>query len=313
MRSAETLRGMARKSVFAALLTAMALPAAAYDYGETFGYAGGWSVDLSAAPMGGCMASPPGGVPGDIMSFHLPPAGGAQLAIPSDARDGTEIPGRVTVGGQDSRFNWYVDNGMAWGVAEPEMLTELARAGSVRVTIGQMVVDQSLAGSTAAMLMLQECWIELGRRNGLSNAEIEQSGHYQYMKRDFAGVNAGASQAAPRPEPTESGRAKPPTVISVGPAGPARSTDCPAANAQIRSPGTDSSEQVAFFNRAQVPLTVYWFDFDGNQREMLQIRPGGRADMNSFTGHLFVARDSSGSCHGGLLEVSPGGGSFSLD
>lgn len=308
MKSTELFRRLTCAFVAAAALACTALPASAYDFGRNFGYVRGWSVDLGS---GGCIASPPGGVSDDILLFHLPPAGGAQLAIVSDAANGTELPGRITVGSYDRQLNWYVEGGMAWETADEELLTQLARASNVRVQIGFFMASQSLAGSTAAMLMLQDCWVQLNRENGVT--DIEQTRQYQAMKRDFAGVNGGAvRQPAPSaPAPAPDGPT-PPRVVSVGPAQPDRYGACPAPGAGVRSPATQTPEPVTFHNRTQVPLTIYWYDFDGNPQEMFQVQPGARIDANSYTGHLFVARDALGGCYGSVLHVSPGGGEFAL-
>lgn len=312
MKSAKPVRSLSC-TLAAVALACTALPATADDFGRNFGYARGWSVDLKPDPMGGCIASPPGGVSDDILMVHLPPAGGAQLAIVSFAPEDSTIPGEIHVGRYQRRLDWYVSNGMAWETADADLLTQLARAATVQVRIGNQTANMSLAGSTAAMLMLQDCWVQMNRENGVT--DIEQTRQYQSLKRDFASVNGGAvRQPAPPARAAISGSPTPPQVVSVGPAEPDRYDACPAPapGAAVRSPATRTPELVTFHNRSQVPLTVYWYDFDGNPQEMFQVRPGVRIDANTYSGHLFVARDALGGCYGGVLQVRPGGGSFAL-
>jgi hypothetical protein len=88
--------------------------------------------------------------------------------------------------------------------------------------------------------------------------------------------------------------------------------NCVDFRAVHTGPGSSDPTTIRFINEAGRALTVYWLDYDGIPQEMAALLPGESADLNSYEGHLFVARDFDGTCVGGLLEAFSGFSEYAL-
>ena len=65
------------------------------------------------------------------------------------------------------------------------------------------------------------------------------------------------------------------------------------------------SVMIQFANQAREPVLIDWVDFNGNEVQYGRVQPGERLALNSFAGHLWIAklRAASFSC-GTLLSSS---------
>ncbi|MCA0920868.1 hypothetical protein [Pseudooceanicola nanhaiensis] len=312
------------KTLLAAALALAPLQASAYEWGRSLGWVRNWEIYVNA--MGGCLAARAGGDPGEMLLLHLPPATGFQLAFVAHEPDETTIPAEIRIGNWSRALNFYVSDGMAWEVADREMLEQIAKGDVAYLEFETYTVRSSLAGTTAALLKMEDCWVELGREIGVP--DIKSSREWNALQQDLAVVKAGAATPAPvQPAPMRPAPVMPlpgpgtdtprddrpyPTVLSIEPAPLASEGICPLPGF-VKSPGSSQPATVSFRNTSPQPLTVYWLDFEGKTMEMMALAPGAERNIDSYTGHRFIAQDMAGKCHGGVMEVAAYGGSFTLD
>jgi VHL beta domain len=89
-----------------------------------------------------------------------------------------------------------------------------------------------------------------------------------------------------RPVVTEQG-----TIKTIG------ITDTPTIDApegQTVSRTSTEGVMIQFANQAREPVLIYWVDFNGNEIKYGRIEPGERIALNSFSGHLWVVKTTSG-------------------
>lgn len=86
---------------------------------------------------------------------------------------------------------------------------------------------------------------------------------------------------------------------------------CPVFG-QVRSPASQQPATIRFTNRADRALNVYWLDFDGQPQEYAGLMPGESTQIDSYAGHLWVARDFAGSCVGGVMQTGAGFSTYDL-
>ncbi len=256
---------------------AAALPALAEQYSEApYGAARGWSVVavLHDGNYTRCSAlAPDGGMTIDLSAEgwwltvpHLPPA---------QQHDGSVDVDRYSF---ETTF-FPLDNGGFGSPMEPGLVKTLKSGKLLIVNAGGMSTQHSLAGSTAAMLKVQECANNAGERPD--------------------GFSASAPAAvAPAPAPVES------DASNMG-------AGCPAYGSVV-SPASSTPAPVTFVNRADQAVTIYWIGFDGQINEYAGTLPGESVTFDSYVGHNWLAKDFDFTCRGGVLSVAPGGSTFEI-
>lgn len=144
-----------------------------------------------------------------------------------------------------------------------------------------------LRGTTAAILKVQEC---VGRYNAVG-----------FAKGPVAVAPAAQPGTPPKPaikQPVESDAAR----MGAG---------CPAYGS-YRSPDAQDWGEVEFVNLTDAAVTIYWIDYNGHNVEMAGILPGEQVGFDSTGGHHWLAKDFSGTCHGGVLTLGVGKNLFNI-
>lgn len=144
-------------SFFALTLAAAPALAQGADYsvsgGALYGTVRGWTVVLSEQY--GCSAYPEA-MP---IVFNTPPAGGWQLILPytGSAPDG-EYQGSIDVDKYSFTDTYFGEGGWLYASFPLEMRKAVADGQTISVHVEPAATELSLAGSTAALLKLEECW-----------------------------------------------------------------------------------------------------------------------------------------------------------
>jgi hypothetical protein len=86
---------------------------------------------------------------------------------------------------------------------------------------------------------------------------------------------------------------------------------CPHPGRHV-SPRSSDRATVIFTNRADRAVNVYWLDFQGQPREYAALLPGQSYTINTFVGHLWIAKAQDRTCFGGLHAIRPGRNEITL-
>lgn len=130
---------------------------------EVYSTVRGWRVVQGDV---GCSAYKPGTGPSIV--FNTPPAGGWQIIYHYLGKEG-DIPGMVDVDKYSFPKTFFAEGGWAYGDF-PLNERLAAKAGRyINTDIDSVKYEESLTGSTAALLKLQECWQKLSGWTPASN------------------------------------------------------------------------------------------------------------------------------------------------
>lgn len=265
---------LARPFGLAALALGLAsLPATAQvEDIADYGSARGWDV-LSLSVEGSFMRC--GGVSNDFPFTLELSVEGWVLTIDGPLDNPVEVPAIVDVDRASFEGTFYpLDNGR-YGMFLDAGLVDSIRAGSrLAVEVNGQSTPASLTGSTAAMAKIEEC---------VANG----------------GVPPRAAAAKPKPvAPVESDAAR-------------MGRGCPAFG-ELASFPSEAPATATFINGADQAVSIYWIDFDGQIQEYAGLLPGESWSVDSYVGHLWLAKDFDATCHGGVIEVGPGENVFDI-
>jgi VHL beta domain len=98
--------------------------------------------------------------------------------------------------------------------------------------------------------------------------------------------------------------ASPPSVAQARSAG---GKNCPAPG-RYRSQNSNQPVNVVFFNGGNVPLEIYWIDFNGALKKYHTLRPNSHVNQKTFATHPWIAVDPQGNCRGSVAMPNPRGG-----
>ncbi|MTI01137.1 hypothetical protein [Roseibium sp. RKSG952] len=75
---------------------------------------------------------------------------------------------------------------------------------------------------------------------------------------------------------------------------------------RVRSPqGANAPGQIVFRNTGQTPVSVYWIDYNGNERHYARLMPGQILEQQTFNGHAWLVRGANGQCRGIYVSRTP--------
>jgi hypothetical protein len=249
-------------------ITGAAAAQADEDYAD-YGATRGWSI-LAISNDGSFTRC--GGV-SDSFPFTLElSAEGWVLTVDGPLDSPPEVPAYADVDRYSFEGTFYPMSNGRYGMFMEEGMVEAMRAGDrLLVTLDGQTTEASLAGSTAAMLKIEEC--------------VERGG--------VPPRGGSIGQGGPAPvAPVESDAAR----LGDG---------CPAFGAYA-SPASDVPAHVRFYNASDIAVSLYWIDFGGQIVEYAGTLPGESYEVDSFVGHYWLAKDFDGTCHGGLIEITDG-------
>lgn len=147
---------------------------------------------------------------------------------------------------------------------DPSAIKAIAKADSLSVEIEGEVQNFHLVGSAAVITKIQEC-----------------------VDRNGAATDAAASPEFDDPE-----------MAMVESDATRMGQDCPALG-DVRSYPSDVATTITFANRSDRALSVYWLDFDGIPQEYAGTLPGESVTLETYSGHMWIAKDFDGTCAGG--------------
>ncbi len=198
-----------------------------------------------------------------------------------------EVPGSLDIDRASFEGTWFAgDSGLIWFM-DDLTLTALRQGSELTANAaGQPQMSIGLDGSAAALLKLEEC---VGR-----------------------GGEAKAAAASPAPvpkpaKPAEPAERKIPAAVVQWPANvppqPVENetqylgANCPAWG-EFASGASTTAARASFTNNSDGAVSIYWIGFDGTLTEYAGLLPGETFDVDTYVGHVWVAKDFEGTCLG---------------
>lgn len=258
--------------------TLIGLPAAAQVEDITdYGTARGW--DVMALSYDGQFARCAGVSPDFPFTLELSVEGWT-LTVDGPLDNPPEISGYVDVDRASFEGTFYPQANGRYAMFLEDGLVESIRAGRrLAVDLNGSVTAANLSGSTAAMLKIEECVQRQGR----------------------AGAATGG---APKPKVAKKAAPVEDDASNMG-------ADCPAYGTDP-SPASSEPAQVEFINRSDIAVSIYWLDFNGAPVEYAGLLPGESVTLDTFAGHLWLAKDFNMVCHGGVWPAGSGFVSYEI-
>ncbi len=68
----------------------------------------------------------------------------------------------------------------------------------------------------------------------------------------------------------------------------------PSLLSRLKSPGSRVETAIVFVNRTNSDIHYYWIDFEGKEAYYGSVAPGAEVTQHTFDGHIWVAKDASG-------------------
>lgn len=248
------------------------------DYGKTRG----WDV-LSITYDGSFMRC--SGVSMDFPFTLEKSSEGWSLTIDGPLDNPPEVVGYVDVDRASFEGTFYPQGNGRYAMFLEDGLVESIRDGSrLQVEANGQITPAALSGSSAAMLKIEECM-------------------------DRAGQVAAAPAtpkpaAAPKPKLAQTAPAIEDDASNMG-------RGCPAYGG-APSPQSSDPAQVEFVNRSDIAVSIYWLDFAGAPVEYAGLLPGEAVTLDTYVGHLWLAKDFNMECHGGIWGANPGFTSYEI-
>ena len=197
---------------------------------------------------------------------------------------GVDLPdtaGSIDIDRASFDGTWYRgETGMVWFLDEGALASLRQGRDLTAYLAGQDPMSLDLTGSAAALLKLEEC-----------------------VSRGGEAKSASASAPAPAPKPPEQ---VPPGVViwpaNVPPQPVENDTqflgeNCPQWG-EFASGPSEIAVKARFVNEADRAASIYWIGFDGTLTEYAGLLPGEKFDVDTFEGHVWVAKDFGGTCLG---------------
>lgn len=158
------MRFLTKLASASAICFGLVSQAQAFDLnGSHYADVRGWRVVQNQF---GCSGYVPGTGPSVI--FNTPPAGGWQMIFVDPAHYG-DVPGVVDVDKYSFDDTFYVDGGYAYGGFDLSLRKSVGQGRMLYADIGGVRYEQSLRGSTAVLLKLEECWTRMSGWTTQSN------------------------------------------------------------------------------------------------------------------------------------------------
>lgn len=73
----------------------------------------------------------------------------------------------------------------------------------------------------------------------------------------------------------------------------------------VRSQNSNAPVKVMFVNLSKVPLNIMWIDFNGEWKKYHTLAPNSNVTQPTYGTHPWIAVDSRGTCHGGVMYGNP--------
>lgn len=165
--------GRAAPMITVLLALAGPLAAQAPDYlgGRTYATVKGWTVKQSDTGCSAFQAPVP-------VIFNIPPAGGWQLIFPYNVpEEAGDFSGFVDIDKFSFDDSYFGDGTWIYASFPVEMRKTVGKGNRLYAEIGPMVYETDLAGATAALLKLEECWQRL---TGWNAATSNRAGTFAF-------------------------------------------------------------------------------------------------------------------------------------
>lgn len=266
-------KGLLAAALVAAGVWGAAAPARAEITYTDYGTARGWLVQ-SVATDGDFMRCE--AMKADVVFMLSYSVEGWTVTVDAVNGNPTEAQGMIDIDRASFPATFYQMDDGRYGAFLDEGAAGALRAGSyVVLDVGGQITEGPLVGSAAAMGKLEECQARAGAGGGSSAA------------------------AAPAPvAPAESDA----TRLGAG---------CPAFG-MFASVPSDQPAHAIFVNQSDVAVSIYWIDFDGQIVEYGATLPGETWEVDTWSGHFWLAKDFDGTCHGGMHVATAGQNVFAF-
>ena len=262
----------------ASVFMCQSLPGQAETGSVVYGEAAGWRIE--ALSFDGqflrCAARPAGAA---ALEVQLSSEGPTLVLGGVDAPDG---PGRIDIDRASFEGSWYRgDTGMIWFLDEGQ-LTALRQGRAVTATAaGQAPVTLALDGVAQALEKLEACLNDGGQSDGAALAEpAPETGIAMEPGADSPGVILWPGTVPPQPMEDDTQRL---------------GANCPQWG-QYASGPSETVVKAQFVNEADRAVGVYWIGFDGMLTEYAGLLPGETFEVDTYEGHVWVAKDQDGTC-----------------
>lgn len=196
-----------------------------------------------------------------------------QLSVPVTSRN--DWQGQLEVDGKTRSISGGASG--KWSIAwlGLEELGWLKNGNKMILDVARYSLDHSLSGSTAAILKVEECYANKGRKTQrVAAAPTQKPGRR---------IESDAYRTGKR---------------------------CPRLG-DIVSPTSNTPATLEFIDRIHTgrATVIYWLDFQGRPVDM-GIFNNGSLKLNSSVGHSFIVKDFDGTCYGGVFTVRAGHNRF---
>jgi hypothetical protein len=233
----------------------------------------------------------------------------------------------INIDGWHVARNFKSDGVWTYAAIGPRILNRIARGNSMYMNFPNHDVRVSLLGTSLAISRLKRCATHIRNPGtGFSDRAAQQANPAARpgpdVNFDDSTMNEDTLPQIPEDTgvlpPADDGTTPMPTPPAAEPTMPGApdttggaqmGVGCPAVG-DVTSTATDTAVTVTFDVRTAADgLTLYWLDGDGNP---LQLGPlvAGVQTVDGHVGDAFVARDSTGACIGGVMQVSEALSSF---
>jgi len=282
----------------ATLAIGLAAPAAA-DFNPIGGPGkGGWRLLAETGPMGGRVRCIVVKNSGDGVHRIRISTDGQRFWVAAAPGGAARGPGLVWVDGNSTPKTYENDGEFVYTAIDYPILNRVVKGNYMTVQVGGIQSRVSLYGSALAIQRLQTC------RSNILNPGTGFSGRANPPN---AG-GGGNVVITPAPTPAPVVPTTPPSLPSA-PATSSMGPGCPMPGTAVSQSSTQAVT-VSFDVQTGVPgLVLFWLDGAGNPMQLGPLAPG----MQTVEGHIgdaFLARDPSGACYGGVMQVSPAVTSF---
>lgn len=263
----------------AALALLAALPAAAQMTLAPYGETRGWTV-RSASHLGSfmsCRAAPSATGQGISVNYSQE---GWVLAVHGTI-SGDSRPGTIDIDRASFRGTFYRgDDALLWFLSDAELAALRDGSRLVATPSGMAAQTTGLGGSAAALLKIEECFANGGVAPQSAPVLAADTTPGKAVP---AGVRIWPKDAAKQPVESDAAH------FGKG---------CPAWGQYVSGP-SQVATKARFMNKADRAVTVYWIDFKGLPVEYAGLMPGEEFRVDTFEGHVWIAKDFAGECLGG--------------
>ncbi|UJX47076.1 hypothetical protein [Xanthobacter sp. YC-JY1] len=119
------------------------------------------------------------------------------------------------------------------------------------------------------------------------------AGAAQALDKTLACARNRGQKASPPPQPPQ----PPQQNVTNG-------KNCPPFGS-VRSLNSNAPVKVMFVNESNIPLNIMWIDFNGEWKKYHTLRPHSNVEQPTYGTHPWIAVDSRGTCHGGVMYGNP--------